>query len=184
MPVLIHEFSRAFEIRNDPVYGWVSVGYSITNPIFMESAPVPEVIVKAVEEEMFAINDNYRPHPGDYALIARDLYDIDRTTSNFEDAYRNAYSVLAVANCQRDEIGRETTGYRYFWLDRRKTAEWKFGKTKITVNNFLEIDGIKTLLTWWWRYDKNTRLMFSMEEAGLRKYNSQGYEINSSDKIF
>ena len=184
MPVLIHEFSRAFEPSNDPVYGWVSVGYSITNPIFMESAPVPEVIVKAVEEEMFAINDNYRPNPGDYALIARDVYDIDGTKEKYEDAYRNAYSVLAVANCQRDEIGRETTGYRYFWLDGRKAAEWKFGTTKIAVKNFLEIDGIQTLLTWWWRYDKNTRLMFSMEEAGLRKYNLKGYEINSGDKIF
>ena len=81
MPVFIHEFSRAFDnIHQDPLYGWVSGGYAIANPIFRESHTVPDVIVKAVKEDKFAINDNYRPYPDKYALIARDVYDIDYFT--------------------------------------------------------------------------------------------------------
>ena len=183
MPVLIHEFSRAFEPSNDPLYGWVSGGYAIANPIFRESHTVPDVIVKAVKEDKFAINDNYRPYPDKYALIARDVYDIDYSTKDPEATYRNAYSVLAVANYQNDG-GRETTGYRYFWLDRREATVFKLGLKHVQVKNILEIDGIRTLLDWWWRYSQNNQtLMFSMEEAALKKVNPF-YQIESRNKIF
>ncbi|HLP91203.1 MAG TPA: hypothetical protein VK184_21815 [Nostocaceae cyanobacterium] len=116
----IYHFYRAFD---HPHYSqaykrWVSGGYS-PNKIAPGNQEVPEPIRQAVINGYFALNDNYPPAAGEFALIAREI--------------DHQYSVLAVANQQRDDGDRPTIGYKYFWLEK-------------TVR---DMDGIGTLIYWW-----------------------------------
>jgi len=55
------------------------------------------------------------------------------------------YSVLAVATRQIDDKGRDVTGYRYFWC--KPPAR---------------MDGVGSILLWWWRERDRRQLYFNM----------------------
>ncbi|NET60143.1 MAG: hypothetical protein F6K47_29565 [Symploca sp. SIO2E6] len=146
-PIKIYEFYRAFDnIRllvldsSNPHGEYVSGGYS-PEKINRPNHPVPEEIKGYVHAGYFSINDNYPPDPGEVALIAREI---------------GEYAVLAVANRQKDDGGRPTIGYRYFWLWNPKPSEF---------------DGVETLLKWW----QPRNLTFNMEEAFFNKNNAKNH---------
>jgi len=139
----VYEFSRAFDgIKKIDNYGWVSGGYS-PEKISHANQPVPEEIRRAVFANLFALNDNYPPNEGELALIAREIPGKNQGV---------LYAVLAVANRQRDDGGRPTIGYRYFWI--------------VAKNQNNDYDGILALLTWWGCIQSERKLYFDMEKAG------------------
>jgi hypothetical protein len=139
MTIRINEFSRGFVEVETPEGFYVSGGFRLPpeqlNRLKPSQLRIPTIISQAVKEGEFDIPDEYSPvlaaaklnssgNPSlnSIALIARDL---------------GNYSVLVVATGQMDETDNDVVvGYRYFWLD--KTVA-------------LTLDGIKTLLHWWWQ---------------------------------
>jgi hypothetical protein len=139
MTIRINEFSRGFvEVKTAEGF-YVSGGFRLPpeqlNRLKPSQQRIPPIISQAVKEGEFDIPDEYSPvlaaaklnssgspSLNSIALIARDL---------------GNYSVLVVATGQMNETDNDVVvGYRYFWLD--KTVA-------------LSLDGIKTLLNWWWQ---------------------------------
>jgi hypothetical protein len=142
--VEVYEFSRAFDgIKKIDRYGWVSGGYS-PEKINRANRDVPKEIRQAVFANLFALNDNYPPDEGKLALIAREI------AGKNQERQGVLYAVLAVANQQRDDGGRPTVGYRYFWLESDANSD---------------LDGVFTLLYWWILRQNELMLYFDMQKA-------------------
>lgn len=153
--VEIYEFSRGF--KEVQINGkWVSGGFgnAIARSNYKSGLveEIPEPIRNAVDyglshENILGIPTAYNPPEGQVSLIAREIDE--------------RYSILAVANKQDEDKGRtEIVGYRYFWLDKYSEIN----------RNYLNMDGVGTLLQWW--SSNNTNLLrdiFDMNPSSFRK---------------
>ncbi|MGK7876137.1 MAG: hypothetical protein AB4426_23420 [Xenococcaceae cyanobacterium] len=159
--ISIYEFSRGFSNAHysEQYQTWVSE--EPTQSIDRENFPVPQPIQEAVENGDFAINDNYPPESDEFALIARNI---------------GKYSVLAVATGEIDAAGRPLVAYRYFWLERFQVRQEETGEET-------ELDGIGTLLGWWYRasqpryhLDENQNLPIERQKYPVNLYLTQEFD--------
>ena len=152
----VNEFSRGFD---NPQYSeqyqrWVSGGFSPEIALPHNQQMLPEKIKMAVNQGDFRINDNYPP--ANFEEVALLAREIDE------------YSVLAVATKAIDDRSRPLIAYRYFWLEKPT----------------LDIDGVGTLLIWWF-IQNQPHFQFDNEPgASQLNYNLQLYNKQASYEYF
>ena len=137
------ELRQKIELQGLWLSGGFLGGHYINRSNFLHIDKFPPEIIRAVEDELFKIPNEYRPEPGATTLLEQGKIIEQPPLKSIALIARKIgnYCVLAVATGQLDSKGRDRfVGYRYFWLD---VQTLDLGDSQKTP------DGILTLLQWW-----------------------------------